>query len=455
MVPFLKAGRSIFRPWLHDRSCTNLAYSTGKYKALLIAINYENPDDQVADAQHGEGSNSEDSWHKLHGCHNDASRMEGLLRETYSCSDITFMSDEASKRGTKLYPTKDNIMRELNNLIAGAQPGDVFVLFYAGHSGQIKALRDKREKDGQDEYIVAVDGHCILDDHLRVILVDPLPAGCRLTAIFDSCHSGTLLDLDHYPDPNDRHSEPNTMTHAPDVQVSKPRRSLPEELLRSLLRSSANASHHIWSVAQFYARLRIARRTRQSSSSGSGPLPFAPSGATIPEEVIVAEVSQDDITVIAEPVSNRENKVAGNKTVSGVHASIPIRCKACRLRAKNKIVVSIASCLDSEEAVELVKKKEALMTPVLCKLLAEEPEISAEELAIKLQDQMFYNILETWVNRRKQVRRAAAEERQKRFDRFVSLLTAFRSWQHVQIGSEHPNSMKEPFLVLSKRSDRK
>lgn len=30
------------------------------------------------------------------------------------------------------------------------------------------------------------------------MLVDPLPDGASLTAIFDSCHSGTLLDLDHY-----------------------------------------------------------------------------------------------------------------------------------------------------------------------------------------------------------------------------------------------------------------
>lgn len=27
------------------------------------------------------------------------------------------------------------------------------------------------------------------------IVVKPLPAGCRLTAIFDSCHSGTVMDL--------------------------------------------------------------------------------------------------------------------------------------------------------------------------------------------------------------------------------------------------------------------
>lgn len=29
-------------------------------------------------------------------------------------------------------------------------------------------------------------------------LVDRLPIGSKLTAVFDSCHSGTLLDLDHY-----------------------------------------------------------------------------------------------------------------------------------------------------------------------------------------------------------------------------------------------------------------
>lgn len=33
---------------------------------------------------------------------------------------------------------------------------------------------------------------------LRKILVDTLPVGSTLTAVFDSCHSGTLLDLDHY-----------------------------------------------------------------------------------------------------------------------------------------------------------------------------------------------------------------------------------------------------------------
>ncbi|KAI8974819.1 hypothetical protein BD414DRAFT_175232 [Trametes punicea] len=38
----------------------------------------------------------------------------------------------------------------------------------------------------------------ILDNDLRKYLVDALPDGVFLTAIFDACHSGTLLDLVHY-----------------------------------------------------------------------------------------------------------------------------------------------------------------------------------------------------------------------------------------------------------------
>lgn len=38
----------------------------------------------------------------------------------------------------------------------------------------------------------------IRDNELRQRLVDPLPIGANLVAIFDSCHSASLLDLDHF-----------------------------------------------------------------------------------------------------------------------------------------------------------------------------------------------------------------------------------------------------------------
>lgn len=61
---------------------------------------------------------------------------------------------------------------------------------------------DGDEEDGYDETIYPVD-HAkypgesgqIIDDLMHDIMVKPLCEGCRLTCIFDSCHSGTALDL--------------------------------------------------------------------------------------------------------------------------------------------------------------------------------------------------------------------------------------------------------------------
>jgi hypothetical protein len=68
--------------------------------------------------------------------------------------------------------------------------------FSTGHGGQTKD--PDGDEDGYDEVIYPVDfrrnGH-IVDDEMHRILVQPLQPGVRLTAIFDSVHSGTTLDL--------------------------------------------------------------------------------------------------------------------------------------------------------------------------------------------------------------------------------------------------------------------
>jgi len=59
-------------------------------------------------------------------------------------------------------------------------------------------FKDGDEVDGYDETILPVDykkNGQIVDDEMNAIMVRPLPEGVRLTAIFDSCHSGTALDL--------------------------------------------------------------------------------------------------------------------------------------------------------------------------------------------------------------------------------------------------------------------
>jgi hypothetical protein len=46
------------------------------------------------------------------------------------------------------------------------------------------------------------------------IMVKPLPAGCRLTAIFDSCHSGSALDLPYIYSTEGKVKEPNLAAEA-------------------------------------------------------------------------------------------------------------------------------------------------------------------------------------------------------------------------------------------------
>jgi len=54
------------------------------------------------------------------------------------------------------------------------------------------------EEDGMDEAIIACDNNYLIDNLLREKLVDPLPVGSTLIAIFDTCHSASLLDLPHH-----------------------------------------------------------------------------------------------------------------------------------------------------------------------------------------------------------------------------------------------------------------
>jgi hypothetical protein len=80
----------------------------------------------------------------------------------------------------RTHPNGSTQMHALRDLVRDAYPGDAFVFFYAGHCGQ-EPTTDVREIDGFNEYIVACDQGIILDDTLREILVDTLPAGTRLT----------------------------------------------------------------------------------------------------------------------------------------------------------------------------------------------------------------------------------------------------------------------------------
>ncbi|ODV87214.1 hypothetical protein CANARDRAFT_26636 [[Candida] arabinofermentans NRRL YB-2248] len=151
----------------------------GRKKALLIGINYI-------------GSNN-----ALRGCINDVTNMCNYLinYQGYSMDNIVILTDD--QREMVKVPTKANMIRAMQWLVNGASPGDSLFFHYSGHGGQ-EEDQDGDEADGFDDCIYPVDFQqtgSLIDDVMHDIMVKPLPAGCRLTAIFDSCHSGTALDL--------------------------------------------------------------------------------------------------------------------------------------------------------------------------------------------------------------------------------------------------------------------
>ncbi|KAK0516971.1 hypothetical protein JMJ35_000126 [Cladonia borealis] len=171
---------------------------TGRRKALLIGINYF--------GQRGQ----------LRGCINDVKNMSTYLNSNfgYAREDMVILTDD--QQNPMSQPTKQNILRAMHWLVKDAKPNDSLFFHYSGHGGQTPDL-DGDEDDGYDEVIYPVDfrtqGH-IVDDEMHRIMVQSLQPGVRLTAIFDSCHSGSALDLPYIYSTQGVRKEPNLAKEA-------------------------------------------------------------------------------------------------------------------------------------------------------------------------------------------------------------------------------------------------
>ncbi|KAK4513246.1 uncharacterized protein ATC70_011814 [Mucor velutinosus] len=161
-----------------------LSNCQGRKKALLIGINYFNTSAQ------------------LNGCINDVRNIKDFITTLYGFKeqDMVILTDD-QPANSKFYPTRVNILAAMQWLVSDSKPNDSFFLHYSGHGGRVVDTSGD-EDDGYDETIFPVDhdkykgeSGQIVDDLMHDIMVKPLVEGCRLTCIFDSCHSGTALDL--------------------------------------------------------------------------------------------------------------------------------------------------------------------------------------------------------------------------------------------------------------------
>ncbi|ODV61093.1 uncharacterized protein ASCRUDRAFT_80852 [Ascoidea rubescens DSM 1968] len=167
----------------------------GKRKALLIGINYYN------------------TKFKLNGCINDVKNLQNfLLKHGYKKDDMVILTDD-NDPSSRSFPSRRNIIDAMKWLVSDSKENDSLFFHFSGHGSQIED-QDGDELDGFDETICPYDFESngqISDDELHEIMVRPLPEGCRLTALFDCCHSGSMLDLPYTYNTKGVLKEPNLM----------------------------------------------------------------------------------------------------------------------------------------------------------------------------------------------------------------------------------------------------
>jgi metacaspase-1 len=144
--------------------------STKNKRALLIGINYIG------------------TQYELNGCINDVDTIKNKISNS-GFKDINILTDLTVKK-----PTKENILSEFKNLLINSQAGDLLLFFYSGH-GSNTLDNNNDESDGLDEMLVSSDLQGIIDDDLKNIIQTNLKENISLFAMFDSCFSGTVLDL--------------------------------------------------------------------------------------------------------------------------------------------------------------------------------------------------------------------------------------------------------------------
>jgi hypothetical protein len=147
----------------------NIRVNNNKY-AIIIGINYT-------------GTPNE-----LYGCINDANSIKEFINNK-GYKNINVMTDL-----TVIKANKNNILDAFTRLLQQSLSGDIIFLFYSGH-GTYTLDKNGDETTGYDQLIVPCDLNMIVDDELKNIIQTNLKKDVTLFAMFDSCFSGSVLDL--------------------------------------------------------------------------------------------------------------------------------------------------------------------------------------------------------------------------------------------------------------------
>ncbi|CAE6377362.1 unnamed protein product, partial [Rhizoctonia solani] len=232
-------------------SCATSYYShpvsncTGKKKAVCIGINYQGQRDE------------------LRGCIHDAGHIAELLIQQFGFrkENIVKLTDDTTE--THSLPTKENIISAMRWLVEDAKPDDSLFFHFSGHGGQTEDLSGE-EIDSYDEVIYPVDfeqNGYIVDDVIHDLIVRPLPAGCRLTALFDVSAHAYILDLPYVYTSRGKVKEPSRW-----VDIGQGLRNAGRSTIRGDMKGMIKGFGNMFnSETSFQKRaVRYAKKTRAS-----------------------------------------------------------------------------------------------------------------------------------------------------------------------------------------------
>jgi len=171
--------------------------------ALLVGINYKG------------------TKYELSGCINDVNNVSHFLKTVLKYDKITELTDD-----TPMKPTRANMISCLINMVRNSKRGDRLLFLYSGHGSLVRDT-NRDEESGFDSCLCPIDtlgnGKYIIDDDIRANIVNMIPAGVRMTFIFDCCNNGTGCDLTYMLNDNsavDQTEYNKTVMSAPDTELS-------------------------------------------------------------------------------------------------------------------------------------------------------------------------------------------------------------------------------------------
>ncbi|KAJ6683612.1 hypothetical protein OIU85_007313 [Salix viminalis] len=149
---------------------------TATKRALLIGVTYKKK-------------------YMLKGTINDVKSMRELLINDFGFKEenIRVLTD------LQMNTTRKQMVESMEWLVKDCQAGDSLVFYFSGH-GLRKLDFEGDERDGFDDNICPVDfltEGMISDSEINSLIVWPLKKDVTLHAIVDASHSGTVLDLEH------------------------------------------------------------------------------------------------------------------------------------------------------------------------------------------------------------------------------------------------------------------